>query len=51
MADFASMYFMLFNCITDALELINMGEVERAAELLRQAQQLGEEQYTESGDD
>lgn len=47
MTDFAAMYFMLFNCITDALELIERGQTERAAELLRQAQQLGEEEYME----
>lgn len=47
MAEYSDMYYMLFNSITDALELIRIGETERAAELLRQAQQLGEEMYME----
>lgn len=45
MPDYKQMYFMLFNSITDALTLMQRGEQERAAELLRQAQQLGEEMY------
>ncbi len=48
MPNFAAMYFMLFNCITDAIEMMDRGETERAAELLRQAQQLGEEEYIEA---
>ena len=45
MTDFEAMYYMLFNAITDALALTERGEHELSAELLRQAQQLGEEMY------
>ena len=46
MTDFGEMYLMLFNSITDALKLIDRSEISCAIELLRQAQQLGEEMYT-----
>lgn len=47
MPNYAEMYYMLFNSITDALALLSQGETERAAELLRQAQQLGEEIFVD----
>ena len=46
MTDYGEMYLMLFNSITDALKLIDCSEISCAIELLRQAQQLGEEMYT-----
>ena len=45
MTDHKAMYYMLFNAITDALDMIEKNEISLAAELLRQAQQLGEEMY------
>ena len=45
MTDYGEMYLMLFNSITDALKLIDRSEISCATELLRQAQQLGEEMY------
>ena len=47
MADYQRMYLLLFNAVTDALELLERGEAETAAETLRSAQCSCEEIYME----
>lgn len=44
---YRKMYYTLFNAITDALELMEQGEVEKAKRLLEEAQQASEELYME----
>lgn len=50
MPDYEAMYFRLFNRVTDALaemEKLNFGT---AAEILKAAQQAGEDSYVEGGE-
>ena len=47
MADYQKMYLLLFNAVTDALELLERGEVTLSAETLRSAQCSCEEIYME----
>lgn len=46
-ADYQRMYTLLFNAITDGLELLGKGQINRAQEILMQAQQKAEELYCE----
>ena len=48
---YRKMYYTLFNAITDALELMEQGEVEKAKRLLEEAQQASEELYMEGEGD
>lgn len=41
----------MFNAATDALELLDHGDVEMAKARLRSAQQMCEEMYVEAEDD
>ena len=50
MPPYKEMYFHLFNAITDALEATAKGEYQTARSILIAAQQWGEEQYMESGE-
>ena len=50
MVEYRKMYTMLFNRITDAIELINKMEIVAAKEILIKAQQDAEEMYVECGD-
>ena len=45
MTDYQKMYYLLFNAITDALNLADRGKLAAALELLRQAQNTTEEMY------
>lgn len=45
MLNYKTMYLRLFNAITDALEDLARGNVPRAADILRRAQQETEEMY------
>ena len=45
MPEYKSMYLLLFNRVTDALGEIERGNMERARELLQQAQLETEELY------
>ena len=47
MEGYQRMYLLLFNAVTDALELLERGEAEKAAETLRSAQCSCEEIYME----
>ena len=47
MADYQRMYLLLFNAVTDALEQLERGEADTAAETLRLAQCSCEEIYME----
>ena len=42
---YKQLYFYLFNRITDSIELLSSGEVDKAAEALISAQQTAEEMY------
>lgn len=48
MSNFEKMYFLLFNCITDALTELELQNYGTAKELLMQAQQRTEEAYMDS---
>ena len=48
MSDFERMYFLLFNAVTDALELLEEEKPRQASELLRRAQLDAEEIYIET---
>lgn len=50
MPPYKEMYFHLFNAITDALEATAKNEYQTAQSILVAAQQWGEEQYMESGE-
>lgn len=50
MPPYKEMYFHLFNAITDALEATAKDEYQMARNILVAAQQWGEEQYMESGE-
>ncbi|MBQ8830270.1 MAG: hypothetical protein IJ017_01580 [Oscillospiraceae bacterium] len=43
--DYKSLYFALFNSLTDAIELIDSGNAERAKDILIAAQQKAEDMY------
>ena len=45
MPDYQKLYCLLFNAITDALELMDDGEVQAARRLLTSAQLEAEEAY------
>lgn len=49
--DSALLYLKMFNAATDALELLELGNVETAKARLRSAQQMCEEIYMEAEDD
>lgn len=49
--DSALLYLKMFNAATDALELLELGNVEMAKARLRSAQQMCEEMYVEAEDD
>lgn len=42
---YKKMYFILFNAITDSLELIDSNRPKNAADRLREAQQLAEDLF------
>lgn len=44
---YKEMYYRLFNTLTDAMELIRQGRSPEAYQLLKEAQQAGEERYLE----
>lgn len=48
---YKQLYFYLFNRITDSIELLSSGEVDKAAEALISAQQTAEEMYIDKTDD
>ena len=50
MPDFEKLYHDLFNAITDALDVIEAGELLRARVLLIRAQQAAEEAYLAAGE-
>ena len=50
MTDYQKMYYLLFNAITDALNLADRGKLAAALELLRQAQSTTEEMYMEAAE-
>ena len=45
MPNYEKMYFMLFNAITDALQLLEEKDIGRAAFILAKAQYDAEEEY------
>ena len=45
MPDYKAMYFTLFNRITDALDALECGKWYQGMQLLKKAQQEGEELY------
>ena len=45
MPDYRKLYSILFNSITDALELLEQGDLETAKEILITAQQKAEDEY------
>ena len=47
----ALLYLKMFNAATDALELLDHGDVEMAKARLRSAQQMCEEIYMQAEDD
>lgn len=47
---YKKMYTTLFNAVTDALERMEKEDFLAAEELLRQAQQAGEELFLEDGE-
>ena len=49
--DSALLYLKVFNAATDALELLDLGNVEMAKARLRSAQQMCEEIYMQAEDD
>ena len=49
--DSALLYLKMFNAATDALELLELGNVEMAKARLRSAQQMCEEIYMQAEDD
>jgi hypothetical protein len=49
--DYEKLYKILFNGITDALDVFEKGGCERVCETLMRAQQAAEEYYIESQDD
>lgn len=48
MPDYKTMYFRLFNAVTDAVEELQKLNFGAAAEILRAAQQAGEDSYVEA---
>ena len=48
MPDYAKMYRILFNAITDALRELGAGRAERAREILMEAQRQTEKLYIEA---
>ena len=51
MPPYMEMYLHLFNAITDALDAAAKGDCKAAAGILIAAQQWGEEQYLEAGEE
>lgn len=45
MPDYKTMYFRLFNAVTDAVEALQKLNFGTAAEILKAAQQAGEDSY------
>ena len=50
MTDYQKMYLLLFNAITDALDLAERGKLAAALESLRQAQRSAEEMYMDAAE-
>ena len=50
MPDYETMYFRLFNRVTDALAELEKLNFGAAAEILRAAQQAGEDSYVEAAE-
>ena len=50
MPDYQKLYTMLFNSITDALELLDHCEYNKAISVLVEAQQNTEDEYIDSTD-
>ena len=48
MPDYKTMYFRLFNAVTDAVEELQKLNFGAAAEILKAAQQAGEDSYVEA---
>ena len=46
--DYRSLYFALFNSLTDAIELIDSGNAEAAKSVLVEAQQKAEDMFIEN---
>jgi hypothetical protein len=51
MSVYKNMYYKLFNAITDALNVLEQDDTEKAREVLITAQQTAEELYIEAGED
>lgn len=51
MADYQKMYTIMFNSVTDALDLLRQGRIREARYLLKQAQQRAEEVYVKTAVD
>ena len=49
--DYKSLYFTLFNTLTDAIELLDNGNTEGAKELLIAAQQKAEDMFIEDNEE
>ena len=50
MPDYEKMYFRLFNAVTDALDALAGLNFGTTAEILKTAQQAGEDSYVEAGE-
>jgi len=50
MPPYKRMYFHLFNAITDALQKLTQQEYAQAKEIMKAAQQWGEEMYSKAGE-
>ena len=50
MPDYKTMYFRLFNAVTDAVEELQKLNFGAAAEILKAAQQAGEDSYVEAAE-
>ena len=50
MPDYKTMYFRLFNAVTDAVEELQKLNFGAAAEILKAAQQTGEDSYVEAAE-
>ena len=49
--DYKSLYFTLFNTLTDAIELLDNGNTDVAKELLIAAQQKAEDMFIEDNEE
>lgn len=50
MVDYKKLYAQLFNSMTDAIELLEKQETEKAKELLISAQQAAEDEYIDTAE-